>query len=182
MDQIRRRPLRKLGVIIALGCIIFQSIGLMGISLLGQFSCKIHAASVSELDSRVTSFYFKPLEFAQVRLDKKEFKLDGHMFDIVRINKYEDCLEVLAFKDGKEEEILKSLASIFDLDSDRMDHVMHDIMSKIMHLTYVISSPIILSFHNIFTPQSIRKAVNIMFDRIVTVDIPPPKCIPYILG
>lgn len=147
----------------------------MGVNLLAQLSCKIHAASVNELDARVTSFYFSPLEFAKVRLDRKEFRLDDRMYDIVRIKKTKDCLEVLAFQDGKEEEVLKSLASIFDFDSNKLDNIMHDVLIKVLHLTYIISAPIKFSFFKHCSYRSLNQSVKKLMDRRLAIDTPPPK-------
>lgn len=167
--------LKKFSVAVILSCIIFQSIGLIGFNLLGQLSCKISAASVTELDARVTLFHFTPKEFAKFRLDRKEFKLDNRMYDIVRIRENEDCLEVFAYQDGKEEEILKSLASAFDLDANNLDKVMNDIMMKVLHLTYVITSPISLSFFNKLPLHILNATFVVLYDRGLTVEPPPPK-------
>jgi hypothetical protein len=114
------------------GGIIVFFIGSQQMVLKAYISLKQSSSKPAQLDT----FYFSQSTFDSLKIDAKEFKYSGEMYDIEKAHYFDGQVKVIAHKDIFEQNILSLINSWHD--SDPKKSSIPSLIKKITSLIYII--------------------------------------------
>lgn len=123
---------------------------------------------------QLDTFYFSLATFDSLKIDAKEFKLNGEMYDIESSTYHNGKVEVIAHKDNFEKKIISFIDDLHDKDPQNTS--IPSVIKKITSLICIIEQQAVLQ-------QQIQKRIhrtdfcyNEIFCKDVFFDVLKPPC------
>jgi hypothetical protein len=98
-------------------------------------------------DKHLQIFYFLPSTFKALKIDTKEFVLDGEMYDIKKIDSLKGLLKVTAQKDGFEKKVLSFIGALTD--NNTSQSCFPTLIKKFLSLVYIIQHVGMLLYYDL---------------------------------
>lgn len=124
-------------------------------------------------DEELTKFIFTEAEFRKAKVDDHEFKVDGKMHDIARLERKGDLIQVYAMHDEAEDDLLAFLSEVTSRSAKDKKPVPSQLV-KLISLQFIKSEILLNSISNKLivhhTNYSAHESNVIRF-----IDSPPPR-------
>ena len=87
-------------------------------------------------EEELVAFTFSKETWNKLRVNKREFRFEGYMYDIKFYNESETVIEVKAYKDHKESGLIKSFSSLID-ETSSADNDIDTVLLRILAEKYI---------------------------------------------
>lgn len=169
--------LKKLAQLLLLIPVFLQAGGMMLICLLLQNSVKQNAQDLLlSHDSKFEKLILTADQYRLSKINEKELRFEGQLFDIKSISFHGRLVEVIAYNDRKEEGLISSIDNFFGNSSQNKKKIPVQVLKLLVSL-YTIPKNVV-KFSQDFSSSSYRLTIPAFYHSFKNdVFSPPPELI-----
>ena len=158
---------------------IFTVVIVFCVHLCGYYSyyffktVQLHCDRFERLENKsAEKFRLTKDQFSQALVDDEEIELHGKMFDIIKTVTLDDSVEVYAYRDNEEEQLINFITSVVSFDDQSRGQAPHQVL-QFFDLTFLAST---FSFNAIepIRQSELSNFLSIPYHKILAGVIKPP--------